>query len=106
MAAKNPININTASQEELMKIRDIGEVKSKLIIQARKAKSTPLTLEDLKLIEGISSTMWDPLVKAGRIIFEETTTIEEDKQIQQEIPPKETDATRYQNEIIQLKQLL
>lgn len=50
------ININTATMEELMKIKDIGETRSKLIIKARTAKGS-LTLEDLQRIESVPNTM-------------------------------------------------
>ncbi|CAC5396880.1 unnamed protein product [Mytilus coruscus] len=56
------ININTATKEELMGIRDIGEARANLIIKARKIKGT-LTLEDLKMIEGVPNTIWDPLIR-------------------------------------------
>jgi DNA uptake protein ComE-like DNA-binding protein len=42
--------------EELMKIKDIGETRSKLIINARTAKGS-LILEDLKMIEGVPNTI-------------------------------------------------
>ncbi|CAG2255378.1 unnamed protein product [Mytilus edulis] len=70
------VNINTASKEELITIKDIGEARAKLIIDARTDKGK-LTLEDLKLIQGLPNTMWDPLVAAGRIIFEQTEEVDE-----------------------------
>lgn len=60
------ININTATKEELMGIRDIGEARANLIIKARKIKGT-LTLEDLKMIEGVPNTIWDPLIRNGTV---------------------------------------
>ncbi|CAC5422298.1 unnamed protein product [Mytilus coruscus] len=60
------ININTATKEELMGIRDIGEARANLIIKARKIKGT-LTLEDLKMIEGVPNTIWDPLIRKGTV---------------------------------------
>ncbi|CAC5398774.1 unnamed protein product [Mytilus coruscus] len=59
------ININTATKEELMGIRDIGEARANLIIKARKIKGT-LTLEDLKMIEGVPNTIWDPLIRKAQ----------------------------------------
>ncbi|XP_071140676.1 interaptin-like [Mytilus edulis] len=67
------ININTATKEELMGIRDIGEARANLIIKARKIKGT-LTLEDLKMIEGVPNTIWDPLIRNGTV---EVSTEEE-----------------------------
>ncbi|CAC5414640.1 comEA [Mytilus coruscus] len=70
------VNINTASKEELITIKDIGEARAKIIIAARTDKGK-LTLEDLKLIQGLPNTMWDPLVAAGRIIFENTEEVDD-----------------------------
>ena len=70
------MNINSASKEELMTIKDIGEARAKLIIDARTAKGK-LTLEDLKFIQGLPNTLWDPLVAAGRIIFEKKEEVDE-----------------------------
>ncbi|VDI12067.1 Hypothetical predicted protein [Mytilus galloprovincialis] len=70
------VNITTPSKEELITIKDIGEARAKLIIDARTDKGK-LTLEDLKLIQGLPNTMWDPLVAAGRIIFEQTEEVDE-----------------------------
>ncbi|CAC5376101.1 comEA [Mytilus coruscus] len=68
------ININTATKEELMGIRDIGEARANLSIKARKIKGT-LTLKDLKMIEGVPNTIWDPLIRKGtvEVISEEET---------------------------------
>lgn len=63
------VNINTASKQKLMTLGEIGEARAKLIITAREAKGT-LKLEDIKMIEGLPNTMWDPLVAAGKITFE------------------------------------
>ena len=84
MASKGVVNINTASQEELRSIRDIGEQRAKIILNAR-AEKGKLTLEDLKTLQGLPSTIWDPLVAAGKIIFE--TPVEEDpvEKIQEEM---------------------
>ena len=84
MASKGVVNINTASQEELRSIRDIGEQRAKIILNAR-AEKGKLTLEDLKTLQGLPSTIWDPLVAAGKIIFE--NPVEEDpvEKIQEEM---------------------
>ncbi|CAG2208013.1 unnamed protein product [Mytilus edulis] len=60
------ININTTTKEELMGIRDIGEAIANLIMKARKITGT-WTLEDLKIIEGVPNTIWDPLIRKGTV---------------------------------------
>ena len=83
MSKKGPININTASQEDLMTIKDIGEQRAKIIIKARTEKEgNKLTLEDLKSTPGLPSTIWDTLYATGKIIFEEPEVE----------PPKDYDA--------------
>ena len=63
------VSINTSSKQELMTLREIAEARAKLIIAAREAKGT-LQLEDIKMIEGLPNTTWDPLVATGKITFE------------------------------------
>ena len=63
------ININKATKEQLMTIRDIGATRATAIINERQ-NQFPLTLEKFKLIPGISAHIWDPLVSSGRITFE------------------------------------
>ncbi|CAC5407106.1 comEA [Mytilus coruscus] len=84
------VNINTASKEELTTIKDIGETRAKIIIAARTDKGK-LTLEDLKLIEGLPKTMWDPLVAAGRIIFENTKEVDDSADQKKQIETLKTE---------------
>jgi DNA uptake protein ComE-like DNA-binding protein len=63
------ININKATQEQLMTIRDIGATRATAIINERQNQGQ-LTLEKLKQILGISTHIWDPLVSSRRITFE------------------------------------
>ena len=63
------VNINTATVDELKTIKNIGARRAALIIQARQEKGI-LTLEDLKSIEGVPNTIWDPLIEAGEITLE------------------------------------
>ena len=62
----DPININKASLEELIQIKNIGPKRAAIIIKTREEKGN-LTLEDLKLLEGIPNTIWDPLIENGDI---------------------------------------
>lgn len=71
MATSKPVNINTASKEELMKLDQIGKARAEIIVQER-AKKGRLTLEDLKLLEKVPNTIWDPMVTDGKIVFEDT----------------------------------
>lgn len=65
-----PVNINTATVEDLMTIKEIGQKRAKLI-EAERTKLGTLNLETLKSIEGVPSNLWDPLVLTGRVVFEE-----------------------------------
>ena len=59
-----PININTATYDLLKNIKNIGDKRAKKIIEIRDIKGR-LTLEDLKIIPNIPSSIWDPLVEEG-----------------------------------------
>ncbi|VDI47032.1 Hypothetical predicted protein [Mytilus galloprovincialis] len=61
-----PININTASLEQLKQISGISDRRAQKIINKREEKGSPLILEDLKLMTDIPNTMWDPLMKTGK----------------------------------------
>lgn len=65
-----PININTATLDELKTITGISDKRANKIIKRRQDKGSPLTLEDLKLMTDIPSTIWDPLIEAGTITLE------------------------------------
>lgn len=73
-----PIDINTATFEQLKQISGISDKRANKIIKRRQEKGSPLTLEDLKLMSDIPNTMWDPLIQAGVItVLKEPETIEE-----------------------------
>ena len=77
---RGSLNINQATQDDLMIIKDIGEQRSKNSLKAG-SEGGSLTLEDLKSLHGIPSTMWDPLVTTGKIIFEDSEeTISKDNE--------------------------
>lgn len=65
-----PININTATLDELKTIHKIGQKAATTIIRAREEKGY-LTLEILKLLEGVPNTIWDPLISKGEVVIEE-----------------------------------
>jgi chromosome segregation ATPase len=80
--SKKPNNINTATKDEFMTIIDRREKRSGMIIKER--SKAALNLESLKLINGVPSHIWDPLVMIGRITFEidETEPVREDNRKQ------------------------
>ena len=77
-----PIDINNATLEDLKGINNIGDRRAKSIIDARNIKGK-LTLEDLKLIPNIPSSIWDPLVDEGIITV--PSTLKNTKQTDQQI---------------------
>jgi comEA protein len=48
-----PINVNTASQEELERIPGIGPIIARRIIECRSTRANFYTLDDLAVVEGI-----------------------------------------------------
>ncbi|KAK3091586.1 hypothetical protein FSP39_020968 [Pinctada imbricata] len=66
-----PINVDTASKEDLKLIPNVGDKTALAILKLRDEKGS-LDIEDLKSIGTITNTVWDPrLVEHGVIIFEE-----------------------------------
>lgn len=55
------ININTASKEELMTLKGIGESKALAIIQYREEHGLFNSIEDIKKIKGIGEKMFDKI---------------------------------------------
>lgn len=48
-----PVNINTATAEQLMQIKGIGEKKAQAIIEYRKSHGPFKKVEELELVKGI-----------------------------------------------------
>ncbi|CAG2221426.1 comEA [Mytilus edulis] len=116
MAGKQTVNINTASIEELMTLKDIGQKRAQLIV-AERSKLGTLTAETLKAIEGIPSNIWDPFIFMGKVVFEEqldTKETEIGKSVQQdnqqvttenkEIVTKQQDQLQQQQDQLQQQQ--
>jgi DNA uptake protein ComE-like DNA-binding protein len=76
------VNINTATMEQLKTIKNIGQIRVSLILTEREKKGQ-LNLTDLKLIEGISNTVWDTLVESGKIKIEPP---EHEENVTEELP--------------------
>ena len=55
------VNINTATQEELESLPNIGPVKAKAIIDYRKANGNFKTVDDIKSVKGIGDISFDKL---------------------------------------------
>ena len=62
-STNGPININTASLEELMSLSGIGESKAKSIIEYRTNNGNFTKIEDITLVNGISQTIYDKIKK-------------------------------------------
>ena len=73
------ININKASLEELIQIKNIGPKRAAIIIKTREEKGS-LTLEDLKLLEGIPNTIWDPRIHNGDITVDAQDQFDKEQQ--------------------------
>lgn len=56
------VNINTASQKELMTLSGIGEAKAKAIIEYR-AKTRFKKIEDIMQVKGIGQSIFDKIKK-------------------------------------------
>ncbi|WP_110650342.1 ComEA family DNA-binding protein [Salinicola peritrichatus] len=54
--AQDPVNINSASAEELTTLPGIGEVKAQAIIDDREANGPYASVEDLTRVDGIGET--------------------------------------------------
>lgn len=55
------VNLNTASQEELMTLTGVGEAKAKQIIQYRQSHGTFQTIEDIMNIPGIKEGLFEKI---------------------------------------------
>ena len=65
-----PTDMNKATLEELTSITVFGEKRAQKILNKKQEKESDLTLQDLKLMTGIPSTIWDPLIGTGEIMIE------------------------------------
>ena len=70
-----PIDINKATLEKMTSITGIGEKRAQKILSKKQEKESDLTLQDLKLMTGIPSTIWDPLTETREIMIRWTDTL-------------------------------
>ena len=69
MAAKGPININAAMEEELMTLHHISKKRAKAIMDTCKQLGGSITVDNFKSITKISANIWQPLIEQGAIVF-------------------------------------
>lgn len=65
---RGPVNINTASAEELMRLPGIGQAKAEAILADRAANGPYAAPEDLTRVKGISQRMvqqWESDITVG-----------------------------------------
>ncbi len=55
------ININTATVDELMTLKGIGEKKAASIVEHREKHGSFITIEDLKNVKGIGDKIFDKI---------------------------------------------
>ena len=60
-AGDSPVNINTASAEELTTIKGIGSAKAQAIVDHREKNGTFESVDDLTLVRGIGDKMLERL---------------------------------------------
>lgn len=65
-----PINVNTVTVDELRQLPQIANARALVIIKCRE-ENGPVTREAFMQIEAIPATVWEPLLREGRITFEE-----------------------------------
>ena len=92
------ININKASLEELIQIKNIGPKRAAIIIKTREEKGN-LTLEYLKLLEGIPNTIWDPVIQTGDITMDAQDQFDTEQN-------SEKQAARFQEQIYKMSRIL
>lgn len=90
-----PIDINKATFEELKNIRNIGDKRAKKIIDIRNIKGK-ITLEDLKIIPCIPSSIWDPLVDEGLIVV--PSTLVKTSNVEQSVHAGDTEGSSTQEQ--------
>ena len=76
-----PININTASIEDLKSIPSIGDKRAEFLLNARQEQGY-LTIGDVAGL--ITNINWDALVREGKIVFDPLSPLQEaNKHIQE-----------------------
>ena len=66
-----PVNLNSASFEELRALDQIGSGRARAICTYREKVNRELTLEDLSAIHEVPQSVWSPLLEQGLVVFQE-----------------------------------
>lgn len=69
--ASQPLNLNTASIEELRTLEGIGRLRANAIVNFRESVGYPLREEDIEQIPGIPAAVWNKLLEQGEICFDQ-----------------------------------
>jgi len=82
------LNINTATFEELLTLKDIGKARANAILQERSRKKT-ITLTDLTSLTELTAPVVQALLESGKINFEPVSSVsdadEHEKEMQEYI---------------------
>jgi len=82
------LNINTATFEELLALKDIGKARANAILQERSRKKT-ITLTDLTSLTELTAPVVQALLESGKINFEPVSPVsdadEHEKEMQEYI---------------------
>jgi len=61
------VNINTAGEQELAAVRDIGPARARRVIEYRRKHGTFRTVEELTQVPGFAETLTDDLRRTIRV---------------------------------------
>ena len=98
------INMNTADYEELKAIPKVGEKTARAILELRQ-KQGSISLEYLKQMPKVPSTIWDPLVQTGIINFEPASEPEDVANTGQQKETASLDITKVQELMQTMKKM-
>ena len=68
MTGKNPINIQTATVDELKTIKNVGDKIADRIIEIRESQSEPITLDQILSVGKLNRLQWLEMIEMGDII--------------------------------------
>ena len=65
--ANRRVNINTANEEELASVKDIGPGRARRVVEYRKQHGSFRTVEELTQVPGFAETLTDDLRRTIRV---------------------------------------